>query len=89
MYIDSMYENNGHAYNMSKTFLQGGRVFFQWGETLLLVTALVTTGLGMQTSHCRPDCYMGMYSGRFLVRFLFHILKSSLIGLDNPAWEFD
>jgi len=28
-YIDSMYENSGYAYNMSKTFFQGGRKFFQ------------------------------------------------------------
>jgi len=30
-----MYENNGYAYNMSKTFFQGGSKFFQWGEALL------------------------------------------------------
>jgi len=32
---------------------------------------------------------MGMYSERLLVRFLLDILKSSLVGLDNSAWEFD
>jgi len=32
---------------------------------------------------------MGMYSERRLVRFLLDILKSSLVGLDNCAWEFD
>jgi len=30
---------------------------------------------------------MGMYSERLLVRFLLDILKSSLVGLDNSAWE--
>jgi len=30
-YIASMYENNGYAYNMSKTFFQGRRKFFQRG----------------------------------------------------------
>ena len=84
-----MYENNGYVYNMSKTFFQGGRKFFQWGEALLLVTDLVTTGLGMQTSHCRLDWYMGMYSERLLVRFLLDMVKFSLVGLDNSAWEFD
>jgi len=37
-----MYENNGYAYNLSKTFFLGVRKFFQWGEALL-VTDLVTT----------------------------------------------
>jgi len=37
-----MYENNGYAYNMSKTFFQGGSKFFQMGEVLPLVTGLVT-----------------------------------------------
>jgi len=32
---------------------------------------------------------MGMYSERLLVRFLLDILKSSLVGLDNSAWEID
>jgi len=32
---------------------------------------------------------MGMYSERRPVRFLLDILKSSLVGLDNSAWEFD
>ena len=32
---------------------------------------------------------MGMYSERLLVRFLLNILKSSLVALDNSAWEFD
>jgi len=32
---------------------------------------------------------MDMYSERSLVRFLLDILKSSLVGLDNSAWEFD
>jgi len=27
-----------------------------------------------------------MYSERLLVRFLWDILKSSLVGLDNSAW---
>jgi len=31
---------------------------------------------------------MGMYSERLLVRFLLDISKSSLVGLDNSAWEF-
>jgi len=30
-----------------------------------------------------------MYSERLLVRFLLEILKSSLVSLDNSAWEFD
>jgi len=45
--------------------------------------------LGMQKSYCRLDCYMGMYSERLLVRFILDTLKSSLVGLDNSAWEFD
>jgi len=32
---------------------------------------------------------MGMYSERRLVRFLLDIFKSSLVGLDNSAWEFN
>jgi len=76
------------AYNMSKTFFQGRRKFLQGGEALTLVAGLVTR-LGMQTSHCRPDWYMGMYSGRRLVHFLLDNLKSSLVCLDNSAWEFD
>jgi len=32
---------------------------------------------------------MGVYSERRLVRFLLDILKSSLVGLDNSAREFD
>jgi len=32
---------------------------------------------------------MGVYSERLLVCFLLDILKSSLVGLDNSAWEFD
>jgi len=32
---------------------------------------------------------MGMYSERLLVRFLLDIFKSSLVGFDNFAWEFD
>jgi len=52
-YIDSIYENNGYAYNMPKTFFQrGGRKFFQGDEALPLVTGLVTRWLGMQKSHC-------------------------------------
>jgi len=43
----------------------------------------------MQKSHCRLDWYVGMYSERLLVRFLLDILKSSLVDLDNSAWEFD
>jgi len=31
---------------------------------------------------------MGMYSERLLVRFLLDTLKSSLVALDNSAWEF-
>jgi len=45
-----MYENNGYAYNMSKTFFQWGRKFFQDGEALPSVTGLVTRLLGMQDS---------------------------------------
>jgi len=41
--------------------------------------------LGMQKSHCSLDWYVGMYSERFLVRFLLDILKYSLVGLDNSA----
>jgi len=43
----------------------------------------------MQKSHCRLDLYTGMYSERLLVRFLLDILKYSLVGLDNSAWEID
>jgi len=32
---------------------------------------------------------MGVYSEKLLVRFLLDTLKSSLVGLDNSAWEFD
>jgi len=32
---------------------------------------------------------MSMYSERRLVRFLLDILKSSPVGSDNSAWEFD
>jgi len=42
----------------------------------------------MQTSHCRLDWYVDMYSEGLLVRFLLDMLKS-LFGLDNSAWEFD
>jgi len=42
-----MYENNGYAYNISKTFFQWGKKFFQVGEALHLVTGLVTRRLGM------------------------------------------
>jgi len=65
-----MYENNGYAYNTSKTFFQGRRKFLQRGEVLPSVTGLVTRWLGMQTSHCKLDWYMGMYSERRVVRFL-------------------
>jgi len=70
------------------------RHFFRGGEsfsrgTKSLVTGLVTRGLGMQTSHCRLDWYMGMYWERRLVRFPLDILKSSLVGLDSSAWRFD
>jgi len=37
-----MYENNGYAYNMPKTFFQVGKMFFQGGEALPLVTGLFT-----------------------------------------------
>jgi len=30
-----------------------------------------------------------MCSERLLIRFVLDILKSSLVGLDNSAWEFD
>jgi len=40
-----MYENNGYAYNMPKTFFQGGSMFFQEGEALPLVTGLVTRSI--------------------------------------------
>jgi len=30
-----------------------------------------------------------MYSERLLVRFLLDVLKPSLVGLDNSAWDFD
>jgi len=36
-----MYENNGYAYNMSNTFFQGGRKYFQGGDALPLVVGLV------------------------------------------------
>ena len=32
---------------------------------------------------------MCMYSERLLVRFLLDILESSLVDLDNSAWEID
>jgi len=32
---------------------------------------------------------MDMHSERLLVRFLLDTLKSSLVPLDNSAWEFD
>jgi len=32
---------------------------------------------------------MVMYSKRLVVPFLMDILKSSLVGLDISAWEFD
>ena len=78
---------NGYAYHMSKTFFQGRKTFLQGGKALPLVTGLVTRLLGMQTSHCRLDWYMGMCSQRLFV--FLDILKSSLVGLDNSAWEFD
>jgi len=84
-----MCESNGYAHIMSKTLFQGVRKFLQGGEGLALVTDLVTRWLGMQTSHCRLDLYMGMYSERLLVYFLLDILKSSRVGLDNSAWEFN
>jgi len=40
-YIACNNENNGYAYNMSKTFFRGKK-FFQKGEALPLVTGLVT-----------------------------------------------
>jgi len=87
---DGTDENNGYACSkMSKRFFQGRRKFLQGCEVLPLLTGLVNRWLGMQTSHCRLDWYMGMYSERRLVRFYFDILKSSLVGLDNSAWEFD
>jgi len=43
----------------------------------------------MQKSHYKLDGYMGMYSERLLVRFFGFILKSSLVGSGNSAWEFD
>ena len=39
-YIDSMYETNGYAYNMSKTFFRGEEVF-PGGQALPLVMDLV------------------------------------------------
>jgi len=62
---------------------------FPKGRSPPLVTDLVTRWSDMQTSHCRLDWYMCMYSERLLVRFLLDYLKSSLVGLDNFAWEFD
>jgi len=32
---------------------------------------------------------MGIYLERVLVHFLLDTLKSSLVGFDNSAWEFD
>jgi len=58
-------------------------------EAFPLVTGLVTRWLGMQKSHYRLDWYMVMYSERLLVRFFLDFLKSSLVGLDNSAWDFD
>jgi len=86
-----MYEDNVYAIHWiqyAPDIFSRGRKFFQ-GQALLLVTDLVTTWFGMQTSHCRLDWFMGMYSERLLVRFLLDILKSSLVGVDNSAWEFD
>ena len=71
IYVDSMYENNGYACNMSKTFFQGRRKFLQGGEVLPLVTGLVTRWLGMQTSHCRPDWYMGCIQKYFWFVFFW------------------
>ena len=83
-----MHENSAYAYNMSMTFFRR-RKFFQGGEALPLVADMAIRWLGMQTSHCRLDWYMDVYSKRLLVRFLLDILKFSLVGLDNSAWEFD
>jgi len=86
-YIDNMYESNGYAYNMSKTFFSGWRKLFQWGEALLLVMDLVTmiryAGITLQAR------LLYGYVFRKISGFLFDILKSSLIGLDNSAWKFD
>ena len=65
------------------------KIFFQGGEAHPLVAGLVTRWLVMQKSHGRIGWYLGMYSERLLVRFLLDILKSSLVGFDNSAWEFD
>ena len=62
---------------------------FPWRRSLPLLTGLVTRWLGMQKSHCRLDWYMRMYSERLLVCFLLDIMKSSLVGLENSAWEFN
>jgi len=45
--------------------------------------------LGVQKSRSKLDWYMVIYSERLLVRFLLDILKSSLVGLDNSALDFD
>jgi len=63
-----MYENIGYAYDMSKTFFQEKEKFLHGGKALPLVTGLVTILLGMETSHCRLDWYMGMCVER---RFVF------------------
>jgi len=65
-----------------------GEVFPGGAEALPLVTGLVTRCLGMQKSYCRLDWYMGVCSERLLVRFLLDILKSTLVDLDNSAWEW-
>jgi len=83
-YIACNDENNGYAYNMSKTFFQWEKVFpegripppsYRPGHQMV----------GMQKWHCRLDWYVGMYGERLLVHFILDILKSSLVGLDNSA----
>jgi len=78
----------------AQEIFSGGSKFFQEGEARSPPPSSGSghqINLGMQKSLYRPrlDWYMGMYSERLLVRFLLDILKSSLLGLDNFAWEFD
>jgi len=70
-------------------FLMGGESFSRGRIPPLSYGPGHQMNLGMQKSHCRLDWYMSMYSERLLVRFLLDILKFSLVGLDNSAWEFD
>ena len=54
-YVESMYENNGYACNISKTFFQGRRKFSPgWWSPPLKYKPVHH----MQTSHCRLDWCM-------------------------------